>query len=898
MGSKKSKNKDFLKDEIQLDAFRAYMNNSPDFAFLSRIDNFKFAAVNDLACKEYGYTRKQFLALQVFDIEVVPQLEDEVATFYKTTPIGKVMTVKGVNKRKDGTQFPVEVRFSKVNETYMLAHVRDISAQISSQDRNEFLAQMTKNTRLAMLALDLDLNIIYWNKGCEKLFGYTEEEMMRDQSISLIPTNERGNANKFLKNLVEEEELKSLDTTRLHKSGKRVEVNSTYWTTKDELGVVNGISVLIRDISSDKLTQRIQDTVVNIAKASSRRIIDTKWFSNYVHKELSNIMDVDNFYIILYNKKTRSYSMPIIRGCKGLRTAFKPKKKGNMLFEYVLRSGNPLYEQKSELKVLVKKQNILMETAIPEVYLGLPLKSEGKVLGVLAVQSFKDSHAFSIRKMIALELVTRLISNILTRDLIINELMSSEEHYRSLSEKSADVISVLDKSWIIQYESLPSKHVFGRKPHEMLGKEFIEDIHPDDQKMIKTCLNKLAQVKNRTALESCRYKHGNGSWVWTEMSFKNLLKDEVVNGILVHKKNISRRYDAEEKLRLSEEKFKSVVTQSLEAIYFADPVTRKIIDANQSFLDYSGYSKRDLGTLKIEDIVDTTKEDIIYRVKQLLSGKKVENLERTWKKKSGGEIKVLVSVGLIEIEGNVTVVVSARDISSLKKTEAELLKTNHELDTFVYKASHDLRGPLTTCLGLVNMSRGDIEDKMAIWYFDMINDILGKLDGILQDLTKITAIRQGNVKYSKISLGSLINQSIKQFSSHKNIGDISINNKIQLKNKISSDAPILRMVVRNLIGNAIKYRKKKKKNARLIISATQSSKATTLIFTDNGIGVDESLGKKVFQMFFRGTTESQGSGLGLYMVRTGLDKINSSIILESVSGKGSKFTITLPILPK
>ena len=82
MSYKMPKKQGLTKDKIQLDAFRTYMNNSPDIALLSRIDNFQFVAVNDLACKEYGYTRKQFLALQIFDIEVTPQQEGEVKGFY------------------------------------------------------------------------------------------------------------------------------------------------------------------------------------------------------------------------------------------------------------------------------------------------------------------------------------------------------------------------------------------------------------------------------------------------------------------------------------------------------------------------------------------------------------------------------------------------------------------------------------------------------------------------------------------------------------------------------------------------------------------------------------------------------------------------------------------------
>ena len=80
------------------------------------------------------------------------------------------------------------------------------------------------------------------------------------------------------------------------------------------------------------------------------------------------------------------------------------------------------------------------------------------------------------------------------------------------------------------------------------------------------------------------------------------------------------------------------------------------------------------------------------------------------------------------------------------------------------------------------------------------------------------------------------------------------------------------------------------------ISASEDEEATLIVFEDNGIGIDDSVGNSIFDMFIRGTSESKGSGLGLYMVRTGLDKINGSISVESKLGKGSRFTITIPNL--
>ena len=109
--------------------YRTLMKDSPDMIFISRIDDFKFSEVNDRACGTYGYTYQEFLSLTVFDLEVSPPLKQEVRSLYDNTPVGEVIEVYGTNKRKDGTTFPVHVRFAKLDDEYAIANVRDITQQ-------------------------------------------------------------------------------------------------------------------------------------------------------------------------------------------------------------------------------------------------------------------------------------------------------------------------------------------------------------------------------------------------------------------------------------------------------------------------------------------------------------------------------------------------------------------------------------------------------------------------------------------------------------------------------------------------------------------------------------------------------------------------------------------------
>jgi len=103
------------------------LDNSPDSMFVSRIDDFQFTDVNERAIENYGYSREEFLQMQIFDIEVIAPLREEVRKLYNATPIGEVIEVEGINKRKDGSTFPVQVRFCKLDNEYAVANVRDIT---------------------------------------------------------------------------------------------------------------------------------------------------------------------------------------------------------------------------------------------------------------------------------------------------------------------------------------------------------------------------------------------------------------------------------------------------------------------------------------------------------------------------------------------------------------------------------------------------------------------------------------------------------------------------------------------------------------------------------------------------------------------------------------------------
>jgi len=171
------------------DFYQNIIDNSPDFVFESRVDNFKFTRVNNRACEFYGYSITEFMNMNIFDIEVSPPLKEQVRILYDNTPLGRVVEVYGYNKKKDGTTFPVHVRFSKINKEFAIANVRDITQQRNNEKAIENVnINLKKSQKLLQKAnKDLEIRVLErtksLNKANEKLKKEVEE---KDQILNHV----------------------------------------------------------------------------------------------------------------------------------------------------------------------------------------------------------------------------------------------------------------------------------------------------------------------------------------------------------------------------------------------------------------------------------------------------------------------------------------------------------------------------------------------------------------------------------------------------------------------------------------------------------------------------------------------------------------------------------------
>ncbi|HXC03871.1 MAG TPA: PAS domain-containing sensor histidine kinase [Bacteroidia bacterium] len=238
-------------------------------------------------------------------------------------------------------------------------------------------------------------------------------------------------------------------------------------------------------------------------------------------------------------------------------------------------------------------------------------------------------------------------------------------------------------------------------------------------------------------------------------------------------------------------------------------------------------------------------------------------------------------------------IINSRDISEAVQTERLLQYKVNELNTFMYKATHDLRAPLSSLLGLIALAKQETNPESLQHYFGMIDESTRKMDKILVDLVDITKIAQGIPEISEVDLPTLVKDIVSSLENTPGYREIVFSARLQLTRPFYSDPKLLHSILQNLLDNSAKYRSGGHQNY-VDVEAEETANAIKLYITDNGLGIAERYQQKVFNMFYRATLQSNGTGLGLYIVKNAIEKLGGTVELESREGVGTRVTLTLP----
>lgn len=237
-------------------------------------------------------------------------------------------------------------------------------------------------------------------------------------------------------------------------------------------------------------------------------------------------------------------------------------------------------------------------------------------------------------------------------------------------------------------------------------------------------------------------------------------------------------------------------------------------------------------------------------------------------------------------------------ISIVRQQNEALKKVNVELDRFVYSASHDLRSPLSSILGLINVARQDASgDKMA--YMNMIEKSVLKLDSFISDIIDFSRNARLEIVTEQIDFNTLLKDVFDDLLFLENYKKIERIISIHSTKIFHGDKKRLRVILSNILANAIKHHYPEQRDKPSIeIEIVDTINGILIRIKDNGPGIEQKYLKDIFKMFFRATSRTSGSGLGLYIVQETVVKLNGTIDVLSKLGEGTTFTVKIPnVLP-
>lgn len=439
------------------------------------------------------------------------------------------------------------------------------------------------------------------------------------------------------------------------------------------------------------------------------------------------------------------------------------------------------------------------------------------------------------------------------------------------------------------------------------GTSILESMETVDAQLTRLWKNRCMTALSGTALKVEEVFNLDDRKYYWEIHYKSVTRPDNSQVISVFSRDITVRKAYQSRIVESEANLRSILNTTDDSIWLVNR-HYELIDFNKEFfrrhkLAYGIRPMRGKNILSlIPDPLPDIREMWRMRYESGMRGRpgKYHDTILVDKELRTYEIKTYPIVENSEVCG---VTVYARDITHqthteglLKKQNEELTKINSELDRFVYSASHDLRAPLMSVKGLLNMIRLDPDPVNQEHYLEMIRRSVDKLDHFISDIIHYSRNSRMDILPKQIDFNALVQDSIDSLKFMEGADRVSSFRTIECPVPFFSDQSRLMIIFNNIISNAVRYQDTAKTDAYLRIRIEADREKATIEFSDNGLGIEEEYIDKIFKMFFRANAESQGSGLGLYIVKSVVEKLDGKISVTSGLGAGTTFRIEIPNL--
>lgn len=865
--SEEQRTTDLVQNESK---YHALIESSMDAILLTLKDG-RILAANAAACEIFKMTHEEICNRERSDIldSTDPRLQILLEERQRTGRAKGEVTFK----RKDGTKFPGEITsvvFTDVDgkeKTSMI--IRDITERKQTEDKQIAslnAGQQTINDLNNILDSSLDVICSFDNEGrfvtlnaaSESIWGYKPHELIGKKYLDLV---------------YHEDLEKTLKTETVIKNGERVTTFQNRYIHKN--GSITPITWSSRWDEKNKLfysTSKNATKKTNIEKAfeiERQRFMDLYAQAPScmgILKGPNHVYEMVNpLYLQLIHKKD-------IIG-KSIKEVL-PELETQGIFQFldtVYTSGETYSANEMLMKFDLYSNGKLVDTFLNFIFLA-HRNNEGHIDGIF---------------FFIVDVTEQVVSR--------KKIEESALRYNSLIEQTGDAFFFIDASMKIIEVNRSGFQKLGYSKAEILQLSIGDFFLKED---LQTNPLKIDLLKEGNTIRSeRRIKRKDDSLINVELSAK-MLND---GNLLVFVRDITAFKKNQKALIESEKKYRQIVETAQEGIWLIDE-TNKTTFVNTKMGDIIEYTREEMMDKEVYFFMNEKGKQILDSL--LLRREEKYSRQSRFKfiSKTGKEIWANVSANPIFDEtgvykGSLAMITDSTDRKKaeekLEQQNLELIKTNSELDRFVYSVSHDLRSPLTSVLGLISFIEEESQETDTLEHVKMIRNSINRLDEFIKNILSYSKNKRTGMEVKKIPVQKTILKIVEALRSMEEAKGIHFEIEINEKKPFYSNSLRFNTILENLISNAVKYHKKNKTDNYIKIIGQSDHEKLELSIQDNGIGIDSEYHDKIFDMFFRLSGKTQGSGIGLYVVKETVEKLEGFIQVKSELGIGTTFIITL-----
>lgn len=870
-----------------------------------------------------GYTKEEVIGKNFFDF-FVPAYEREVrrAEFSRALTNGGFFdNMERSVLTKDGKvryiQFSSVVLNSLQGEISGITRIgEDITdkrkvAEVLARNQAQ-LQDLFDNANDLIQIISLRGDILFVNKAWKEKLGYKDHEIENLNMKDIVhPEFGKSTLRKFRK-ILKGEKLFKFQTVFVSKEGKSVYLAGSV-NCKYENGRPTAFRCILYDITDKIRAEKAQNLYYSIASLTTKSDNLENLYQN-IHKELGKVIEVKNFYITLYNQEKNNLHFPyyVDEDFDG-EVRLTQRRVGKGLTEYAMFYNEPLFLYEEDILKLAKENNLEIFGAIPKVWLGVPLKIENRITGIIAVKCYKSRSTYTIKDLELLDFISGQIALAIERKQNEEKLNKQTARLNAIFESGTHLMwSVNRKMHLTSFNKNYSDVIesqYKMKPQLYVNMDKIRTPVMNEDQYLLWDRKYEAAFRGSPQYFEAEMEDKHGKTVWREVYLNPIFsKDGSIEEVSGIAHDITQKKLSEIALIESEEKFRDIF-ESFQDIYYRSDLSGHIIMISPSAYEVSGYRPFEVIGKKITDFfTDSVKSRNV--LKDLLRFGSVKNFEASFQTKSGTDLNFILNMRLVyDKQGQATEIEGvARDITELKKSSEELLKAKEVAEKslkvkerFLANMSHEIRTPMNGIIGMIDLLCDTPLEVTQKEYVQTIKKSSETLLYILNDILDLSKIEAGKMELHKspISLEMTIEKLHALFLQQANSKQNKLTYYIEpeVPQYIIADETRLLQILSNLTANGIKFTENGEIRIYVYLIASRGKlKKFKVEVQDTGIGISKENLSLLFNTFSQIDNSSSksyaGTGLGLAISKELCKMMNGEIGVVSEPNQGSTFWFT------